>query len=394
MKFLTYAALTLGVSALRLDQMSSEMANLLPEDMNIQLATELTDKDPMDDFKAAVEKELKKDGTLELGELYGIIKKIAKKYDYKLPKGWKKHVKKMFDYVDANNDGHVTGEEIEAAMKKHEGDSSDDDIELDDPMDDIEAAVEAEIEKDGSLELDELYGIVKKVAKKYKFKLPKGWKKHIKKIFDYVDANDDGKVTGPEIEAAMKKHEGDSSDDEEIQLTENDPMDDFKAAVEAELEKDGSLKLDELYAIIKKIAKKYNYKLPKGWKKHVKKMFNYVDANNDGKVTGEEIEAAMKKHEQDDLELDEPVTATMLQLGLEGPKEDLIAAFKHVYTTGDKQMSFKEFDDIVDSICAKYHHPAPSDADLKKAFDMMDADGNGQVTLKELIDFAKKMSKK
>ena len=32
-----------------------------------------------------------------------------------------------------------------------------------------------------------------------------------------------------------------------------------------------------------------------------KKMFDYVDANNDGKVTGEEIEKAMKEHEKDDV---------------------------------------------------------------------------------------------
>ena len=66
-----------------------------------------------------------------------------------------------------------------------------------------------------------------------------------------------------------------------------------------------------------------------------------------------------------------------LEFGVEGPKEDMIAAFKHVYTTGDKQMSLKEFDDIVHHICKKYNHPAPPDDMLKKAFEAMDADGNG-----------------
>ena len=38
----------------------------------------------------------------------------------------------------------------------------------------------------------------------------------VKKIFDYVDANDDGKVTGEEIEAVMKEeHE---EDDEDVQI--------------------------------------------------------------------------------------------------------------------------------------------------------------------------------
>ena len=60
------------------------------------------------------------DNAIDLGELYDLIKEVADKYDYKLPRGWKKHVKKIFDYVDANHDGHVTKAEIEAAMAKHE----------------------------------------------------------------------------------------------------------------------------------------------------------------------------------------------------------------------------------------------------------------------------------
>jgi len=72
----------------------------------------------------------------------------------------------------------------------------------------------------------------------------------------------------------------------------------------------------------------------------------------------------------------------------------MIKAFKHVYTTGDKKMSLDEFTDIVDHICKKYDHPAPSDKMLKKVFDAMDKNGDGKVTLKELVKFAKKHAKK
>merc|ERR1711988_1682209 len=128
------------------------------------------------------------------------------------------------------------------------------------------------------------------VAKKYKYKLTKDDMEMVKKVFDYVDANDDGKVTGAEIEAVMEKH---PEDDEDVEV--EGPKKDFKDAVEAELKKDGSLEHDELYDIIKELAKKYKHKLPEGWKEGVKKIFDWVDANHDGHVTGEEIEAAMKK---------------------------------------------------------------------------------------------------
>jgi len=61
------------------------------------------------------------DDTLEKDELISIIAAWADKHDFtdKLPKGWKEYVGKLFDYVDANSDGHVTRDELEAAMKKH-----------------------------------------------------------------------------------------------------------------------------------------------------------------------------------------------------------------------------------------------------------------------------------
>ena len=394
MKFFAYVALVCGASALSLNQMS---AGLVQEEMmNLQLSAFDLKKGPkkddddekdevMDDFKAAIEAELAKDGDVTLDELFAIVEKLAKKYEFKLPKGWKKHVEKMFDYVDANDDGKVTGPEIEAAMKKHDKEEDEDkDLETADIGDDFKAAIKAELDKDGSVTLKELYGIIKSIAKKYKFKLPKGWTKHVKKIFDYVDANDDGKVTGPEIEAAMKKH--DKEEDEDKDLETADPGDDFKAAIKAELDKDGSVTLKELYGIIKSIAKKYKFKLPKGWTKHVKKIFDYVDANDDGKVTGPEIDAAMKKHDKEEKEV---------ELDDEDVGDDFEKAIKHELDK-DGNVDLEELYAIFEKLAKEYKFKLPKGwkGYVKKIFDYVDANNDGKVTGPEIEAAMAKHEKK
>ena len=38
----------------------------------------------------------------------------------KLPKGWKKEIKEMFDKMDANGNGEVTKKELEAYIEKYD----------------------------------------------------------------------------------------------------------------------------------------------------------------------------------------------------------------------------------------------------------------------------------
>jgi len=131
----------------------------------------------------------------------------AKKNDVEPFKGWEKALKHLFKMIDTNGDKEISRKEADAVIKEHE------DVQLGsmatlltkDPMADLEAGVKAELEKDGGLSLDELYALIEKIAAKYDFDLPQGWKGHVKKMFDWVDSNNDGTVTGPEIESAMKK---------------------------------------------------------------------------------------------------------------------------------------------------------------------------------------------
>ena len=56
---------------------------------------------------------------------------------------------------------------------------------------------------------------------------------------------------------------------------------------------DGSLTMKEVCSAIKKFAKEHGWELPKGWRKHVKAIFDHVDADSNGKVTLDEIHAAI-----------------------------------------------------------------------------------------------------
>ena len=58
-------------------------------------------------------------------------------------------------------------------------------------------------------------------------------------------------------------------------------------------DKSGDLTMKEVCKAIKAYAKEHGWKLPKGWRKHVKAIFDHVDADSNGKVTLDEIHAAI-----------------------------------------------------------------------------------------------------
>ena len=128
----------------------------------------------------------------------------------------------------------------------------------------------------GDLTMKEVCKAIKHYAKEHGFKLPKGWRKHVKAIFNHVDADKNGKVTLDEIHAAI-----------------------FNAI---DSNNDGEWSLKEVKEALQAVAHHMNKTLKKGWKKEVTEAFNYVDTDNSGKVSGAELEAAIKKHGYPDLD--------------------------------------------------------------------------------------------
>lgn len=300
MKFLTYALLVAGASAISLKQMTA-----LDKKVN-----EVTKKE-WEELGDSLYSYTADGETLSFPEMEDAVIAWAKKHDVEPFKGWKKALRHIFKMVDKNHDGEISRAEADKAADEME---SDDDVQLKamvtDPTkeqwEELGTAVYDATEGDNTLEKEELIKIVGAWAEKHGFDLPEGWKKYVGKVFDYVDANHDGHVTRAEIDAAMEKHE----DDMDVQLKSTlksklklrDPSEEqwneLGMAIWKATEGDNTLELDELIELIEAWAAKHGFddKLPEGWKDWVKKAFDYVDANNDGHVTRKELEAAIKEH--------------------------------------------------------------------------------------------------
>ena len=293
-------------------------ADKMDEEDDVQLKAMVTDptEEQWKELGMALWDATEGDNTLEKDELIGIVGAWAKKHGFDMPDGWKDYLGKIFDYVDANHDGHVTRGEMKAAFEAEEEGKDDMDVQLKsklksaiklrDPTEEqwheLGMAIFDATEGDNTLELKELYGLIKAWAKKHGFadKLPKGWKKEVKKVFNYVDANSDGHVTRAELMTAYNEHK---DDDMDVQLKSQlksaiklrDPSEaqwkELGMAIWDATEGDNTLELGELIDLIKAWATKHGFadKLPQGWKGEVTKIFNYVDANDDGHVTRDEL---------------------------------------------------------------------------------------------------------
>jgi len=129
---------------------------------------------------------------------------------------------------------------------------------------------------DGALTMKEVCTAIKAYAKEHGWKLPKGWRKHVKAIFNHVDADKNGKVTLDEIHAAI-----------------------FDAV---DTDNDGHWSLVEIQEALQAVAKHLGKTLKKGWKKEVRQAFKAVDTDKNGLVSGAELKAAIKAHGYPDLD--------------------------------------------------------------------------------------------
>merc|ERR1712151_639870 len=108
-----------------------------------------------------------------------------------------------FDAMHTNGDGALDQGEVEAAME-HMG--LDEDVEWP-TEDELVAAVEAELARDGGITKEEAAGAIAHWADEQGVTIPQEAWDIMEAAFDEVDANGDGELTGDELHAAFAEEE-------------------------------------------------------------------------------------------------------------------------------------------------------------------------------------------
>lgn len=137
---------------------------------------------------------------------------------------WKK-LEMGFDYVDENNDGAIDMKEVEAVMKKH-GPPEDAFLRLfmknkakgadwpeltPEQEKEITDWVKDQLADGGTITKDEAKKAVAGFADKHDFTITKEMWEQLNAIFDWIDDNGDGEITGKEMKMAIEAHGGEKN---------------------------------------------------------------------------------------------------------------------------------------------------------------------------------------
>lgn len=154
------------------------------------------------------------------------------------------------------------------------------------------------------------------------------------------------------------------------------------AWVEGELEKDGDITWKEIKKAMKDWAKSQNYEIPKEIWKAMKQGFNMIDADKDGKVVREELEAVFGNHEHSDHHTDHGDHHQN-----EGPSEEEVKAYLYGLIDANGHFTLEEILDAADKWAADNGLGGVPDEvkeDITKHFNQADKNGDGKVDREEL----------
>jgi len=300
MKLATYLALVCGASAIKLSQKHSH----LPVHKLIKLSSKAKG---VNGLEAAVAGELADGGTITKEEAHAFA--VAQG----VPESMMDELEAAFDAMDADGNGELDAGEVEGAMD-HMG--IDDDTEFP-TQEEIVAAVEAELARDGGITKEEAAGAIAEWADSQGVTIPQEAWDVLEAGFDAVDADGDGELTAEEIGAAFppqppKKKGGKGPKGGALLKMKNklknklrlknkskqeeEGVNEFEAWAAGQLADGGTITKQEGYEKLTELG------VPESMMDEIEAGFDAVDTNGDGELDQGEVEAAM-----DHMGIDEKV---------------------------------------------------------------------------------------
>merc|ERR1712048_1128289 len=154
----------------------------------------------------------------------------------------------------------------------------------------IEAWAHSELENGGTITKQEAHDALSALAKKHGVEIPDEVWAALEEIFDAIDTDGNGELDAGEVKAALD-HVTEGQDWEDVQLPTEEEV---RAWIHEELAKDGDITKKEAADAVKAWANSQGVVVPKEVWKALEASFDAVDANGDGKLTAEELEAAFE----------------------------------------------------------------------------------------------------
>jgi Ca2+-binding EF-hand superfamily protein len=256
-----------------------------------------------EEIVAAVEKELARDGGITKEEAAGAIAEWADSQGVTIPQEAWDILEAGFDEVDADGDGELTAEEIGAAFppqKPKKGGKKgpkggallkmknklknklrlkNKSKQEEEGVNEFEAWAGEQLANGGTITKQEGYEKLTELG------VPESMMDEIEAGFDAMDTNGDGALDQGEVETAME-YMGIDED------TEFPTQEEIVAAVEKELARDGGITKEEAAGAIAAWADSQGVTIPQEAWDVMEAAFDAVDANGDGALTADELEAA------------------------------------------------------------------------------------------------------
>merc|ERR1711975_125178 len=371
MKVFAYLALICGVSAIKLSQKHSH----LPTAKLIKVAHKIKGQSKaktqgVNELEAWGAEQLADGGTITQAEAYDKMVELG------VPESMMDELEAAFDAVDADGSGELDAAEVEAAME-HMGLDEDVDYPTED---EIIAAVEAELARDGGITKEEAAGAIAEWADSEGVTIPQEAWDVLEAGFDAVDADGDGELTAEEIGAAFpppKKGKKGPKGGALLRLksklinkskskAKQGGLNEVEAFMAEQLADEGTITKEEAHAFAVEMG------VPESMMDELEAGFDAVDANGDGELDAGEVEAAMEH-----MGIDEDV---------EWPTEDELVAAVEAELERDGGISKEEAAGAISAWADEQGVTIPQEAwdIMEAAFDEVDADGDGVLTGDEL----------